>query len=278
MQKNAAIGNAAALNATGVTLCPGGGIYIEGNVDEMALSTSGTNNTNQVITVTQGTTVQRVTINPTTGQTTLESSSRIGPGNDAKHALTSTTNGVSMSTATSARRAIPRPAGCTGQVADNQLDASGNLTHNNALTIATPQTDNCNLDGSVTYNTSRQVAKDASAATRSTLMSTATRTSDPGQRHADVTSPKTRTPTSRPKPGHWALISNNVLVTEDGFVAAMPLNNFEMDGTVLASGIYDADHFGSRPVGLWENMGGYLSSTVGTFGVFSNSLAADQRL
>ncbi len=45
-----------------------------------------------------------------------------------------------------------------------------------------------------------------------------------------------------------------------------------MDGTVLASGIYDADHFDSRPVGLWENMGGYLSSTVGTFGVFGNNL------
>ena len=72
------------------------------------------------------------------------------------------------------------------------------------------------------------------------------------------------------KAGTLGLISNNVLVTENDSTGAA-LTNFEMDGTVLASGLYDADHFDSRPVGLWENMGGYLSSTVGTFGEFSNS-------
>ena len=56
----------------------------------------------------------------------------------------------------------PKTGGLHGTVADNSLDASGNLLHNNALTIATPQTSNINLDGSLTYNTSRQVAKDSS--------------------------------------------------------------------------------------------------------------------
>jgi len=44
-----------------------------------------------------------------------------------------------------------------------------------------------------------------------------------------------------------------------------------MDGTLLASGLDDADHFTDRPAGLRESMGGYLSSTVGALSGFDNN-------
>lgn len=258
----------AALNPTGITLCPGGGIYIEGDVGDMALSTSGTDNTNQVITVTQGSTVQRVTINPTTGQTTLEQQQSDGTWSNVS-ALTGTTNGVLYCDGNIGTQGDPKTGGLHGQMADNQLDASGNQLHHNALTIATPQTKNCNLDGSVVYNTQRQVAKDASG-NPIYIDVNGNHTSDPTQGTPVFVSEDTD-PTFTSKAGTLGVISNNVLVTKTDS-AGNPLNNFQMDGTVLASGLYDADHWGDRPVGLWENMGGYLSSTVGTFGVFGGDL------
>ncbi len=267
-QKNAAIGNALILNPSGVTLCPGGGVYIEGNVDEMALSTSGTNNTNQIITVTQGSTVQRVTINPTTGLTTLEQQK---PDLTwiTKAVLTGTTNGVLYCNGNIGAQGDPKTGGLHGQIADNQIDSGGNQTHNNALTIATPQADNCNLDGSVKYSTTRQIAKDSSG-NPIYIDVNGNRTSDPSKGTPTFV-PEDTDSNFTTKAGTLGVISNNVLVTKSDSTGAA-LNNFEMDGTVLASGLYDADHWESRPTGLWENMGGYLSSTVGTFGVFGNDL------
>ena len=271
LQKNAAT-NGAALNPHGVTLCPGGGVYVEGNVSEMALSTSGANNTVQVMTITQqsaalGTTVQRVTIDPAAG-TKLETQQTDGTWK-LTAALTSTGNGVVYVDGNIGAQGDPKTGGLHGQVADNTLDASGNLTHNNGLTIATPQADNCNLDGSVTYSTRRQVAKDA-AGNPEYIDVNGNRTSDPAK-GTPVYVPEGSDPNFVSKAGTLGLISNNVLVTKQDSTGAA-LTNFEMDGTVLASGLYDADHFQDRAVGLWENMGGYLSQTVGTFGVFNNSL------
>lgn len=265
LQKNAAT-NGAALNPSGVTLCPGGGIYIEGNVSEMALSTSGTKNTVQVMTITQGSTVQRVTIDPAAG-TKLETQQPNGTWLQTGF-LPNTGNGVVYVNGNIGAQGDPKTGGLHGQVADNALDASGSLTHNNGLTIATPQADSCNLDGSVTYSTKRQVAKDSSG-NPEYIDVNGSPTSDP-TKGTPVFVPEGGDPNFVSKAGTLGLISNNVLVTtKDSSGAA--LTNFEMDGTVLASGLYDADHFDSRAVGLWENMGGYLSSTVGTFGEFSNS-------
>lgn len=267
IQKSAATGNAASLNATGVTLCTGGGIYIEGNVDEMALSTSGSDNSKQVITVTQGTTVQRVTINPTTGQTTLERQQANSTWATTA-TLTSTTNGVLYVNGNIGAQGDPKTGGLHGTIADNQLDANSNMLHNNALTIATPQTDNTNLDGSVTYNTTRQVAKDASG--NPEYIDANGNITNNAANGTPVYIPENQDAAFTSKAGTLGLVTNNALVTEKDS-SGNNLTNFEMDGTVLASGLYDADHFDSRPVGVWENMGGYLSSTVGTFGMFSNT-------
>ena len=267
LQKSAAVGGTTALNPTGVTLCPGGGVYIEGDVNEMALSATGAKNTTQVITVTQGSTVQRVTINPTTGLTTLETQ---GPGNTwaVTSVMSGTTNGVVYCNGNVGAQGDPKTGGLHGQVADNQLDGSGNTTHNNALTIATPQSDNLNLDGSVTYSTGRKVSTDAGGNPVYVDVN-GNHTSDPSK-GTPVFAPEDGDTNFTSHAGTLGLISKDVKVDVTDY-NGNALNRFEMDGTVLSSGLYDADHFDSRPVGLWENMGGYLSSTVGTFGTFSNT-------
>ncbi len=203
--------NGAITNPTGATLCPGGGIYIEGNVDEMALSTSGPNNTNQVITITQGATQQRITISPSSGLTTLE---RYGPGNTwhTISVMAGTTNGVVYANGNIGSQGDPKTGGLHGTVADNQLDASGNLLHNNALTITTPQTDNCNMDGSLTYNTERQVATNASGQPEYIDVN-GNPTSDPTQ-GTPVYVPEQNDSGFTSKAGTVGIISNNVLVDQ----------------------------------------------------------------
>ena len=272
LQKSAALGSTSATNPSGVTLCPGGGIYVEGNVDEMALSATGPGNTVQVITVTQGSTVQRVTIDPAAG-TKLETQQPDGTWQQTA-TLSGTTNGVVYVDGNVGAQGDPKTGGLHGVVADNAVDGNGSVTHNNGLTVVTPQSDangnpvNCNLDGSITYSTERQVAKDAGG-NPEYIDVNGNPTHDPTQ-GTPVYVPESSDPNFLGKAGTLGLISNNVLVTKQDY-AGNALTNFEMDGTVLASGLYDADHFDDRPVGLWENMGGYLSSTVGTFGEFDNN-------
>ena len=271
LQRSVAIGSAGSLNTSGVTLCAGGGIYIEGNVDEMVMSAAGTGNATQVITVTQGTTVQRITIDPVNG-VTLETQKPNGSWNQVA-TQPGGVNGVVYCNGNIGAQGDPKTGGLHGQVADNLLDASGNLLHANGLTVATPQTANCNVDGSITYSTKRQVAKDSSG-NPMYIDVDGKPTSDPAK-GTPVYMPEDKdtgyvNSKGVSRAGTLGLISNDVKVTKKDSTGA-DLTNFEMDGTVLASGIYDADHFTDRAVGLWENMGGYLSSTVGTFGTFDNN-------
>ena len=299
LQQNAATGTPAPLlNAIGVTLCPSGGIFVQGNVAEMALSATGPKSTTQVITFTQkslalGTTTQRVTITPDDG-TTLEVLKPNGKWKQidsvkATSGKPSGTNGVvyvngniGNPSATDANgnpgdpltNPLDNPksglsGGLHGQVADNLVDTS-QVIHNNSMTITTPQDKSCNLDGSITYNTSRKVAVDANGDPKYIDVNGAP-TKDPAK-GTPVFVPEDQDPDfagPAGKAGTLGLISNNVLVTKKDSTGT-DITNFEMDGTVLASGQYDADHFDDRPVGLWENLGGYLSNTVGTFGLFSD--------
>ncbi len=164
---------------------------------------------------------------------------------------------------------LTTPGGLHGVVADNYVDSNGNVLHNSQLTIATSSTGNTNLDGSITYNTQRQIASDAS-----------------GPIYTDVNGTRRYGPTSPPAipsfvpesqdsnftthAGTLGVISQTVLVTQKDY-NGNPLTNFAMDGTVLAYNLYDAENFANRPTGLWENMGGYLSNNVGTFGQFGSN-------
>lgn len=271
IQKNAATNTRTSLNSTGASLCPGGGIYIEGNVDEMVLSASGANNTNQIITLKQGLVTQRITINPATGNTVLEKQLPDLSWATVETLPNSMTNGVVYVNGNVGAQGDPKTGGLHGTVADNVVTA-GAINNYNKLTIATPQDKNCNLDGSVTYNTGRKVAKDINGNPIYVDVN-GNRTNDPSAGTPTFV-PEDQDPNfagTVGKAGTLGIISNDVKVTMNDY-NGNPLNKFEMDGTVLASGLYDADHFDGRPVGLWENMGGYLSSTVGTFGVFGSDL------
>ena len=281
IQKSAALGSVAVPSPVGVTLCPGGGVYVEGNVSEMALSASGTNNTAQVMTITQpaltgGTLVQRVTIDPVAG-TKLETQQANGSW-QTTGTLAGTGNGVvyvdgnigaTSGNPQTGGLTSPKTGGLHGVVADNAVSGSGIVTHNNGLNIVTPQADSINLDGSVTYNTERQIAKDANGNPEYTDVN-GNPTSNPAN-GIPVYAPESTDSNFTTKAGTLGLVTNNALVDQTDYTGAA-LNKFEMDGTVLASGKYDADNYLGRPAGLWENMGGYLSSTVGYFGSFNNNL------
>ncbi len=272
LQKNAVLGTAPLPTTPGVTLCPGGGIYINGDADEVVLSAAGPNSTTQVITITQGTTVQRVTIDPKNG-TLLETQKPNGTWK--KIDTQSDVNGVVYINGNVGSQGDPKTGGLHGVVADNLIDSSNALVRGNRMTIATPQDKNMNLDGSVTYSTTRKVATDVGGNPQYIDVN-GNPTSDPAKGTPVFVSEDKDVnfagdDTHAGKAGTLGLISKDVKVTQQDS-AGKPLNKFEMDGTVLASGLYDADHFADRPVGLWENMGGYLSSTVGTFGQFDNSL------
>ena len=98
-------------------------------------------------------------------------------------------------------------------------------------------------------------------------------TNDPTQRHARSTSPKTKTQNFTSHAGTLGLISNNVLVTKNDS-SGSPLDQASRwTGPCWRRASTTPTIGGTGPVGLWENMGGYLSSTVGTFGEFDgNSL------
>ena len=183
----------------------------------MALSAPGAKNTVQVMTITQGSVVQRVTIDPASG-TTLETQQPDRILGFRPAFLPPVGNGVVYVDGNIGAQGDPKTGGLHGQVADNTLDASGNVTHNNGLTIATPQADNCNLDGSVTYSTQRQVAKDASG-NPEYIDVNGNRTSNPAN-GTPVYVPEGGDSNFVSKAGTLGLISNNVLVTKQRLLPA----------------------------------------------------------
>ena len=137
--------------------------------------------------------------------------------------MAGTTNGVVYCNGNIGAQGDPKTGGLHGQIADNQLDNSGNLTHNNALTIATPITDNCNLDGSIKYSTSRQIAKDASGNPEYYVdVNGQSAPTIPPKARRPSSRNKTRTPTSPARPGQFGIISNNALVTRVGLDGQCP--------------------------------------------------------
>ncbi|MDQ2799697.1 MAG: pilus assembly PilX N-terminal domain-containing protein, partial [Armatimonadota bacterium] len=213
---------------TGVTVTPGGGVYIHSDVQQMTLGVDGAGN--QTITVNQTDSSSNpytttVTLNPKNNQTQVHVAYIDNKGK-SKHTdtnYTGTTNGVvycdgnigNQGDGTGNPTSGPaRTGGLSGVVADSTYDASGNLTHRSALTIVTDHSKNCNIDGSITYKTARQ--KDA---------------------QGNYVSEKTD-PNFVKYAGALGIVSNNVLITtKDSSGAA--LNNLEVDATVLASGLYD---------------------------------------
>ncbi|MEO7715509.1 MAG: hypothetical protein ABIY70_04865 [Capsulimonas sp.] len=130
-----------------------GGIFLHGN-SVVALSVNGSGN--QVITVTQGTTIQTITVDASNNQTKVDKSVS---GVHTVTTLTGVPNGMVYSDG--------NITGLSGVIADNKVDSSGNITYRSQMTIATDLAlgKDVTLTGSITYNTPRNLAIAQSADT-----------------------------------------------------------------------------------------------------------------
>ena len=260
LQMNAALGATAAPSSTGVLVptsagAATAGIYIHGNVNTMALSVGNPDTTQQIITITQtgassSTIVTTVTLKPSTNQThvTTVTTPTSGGATTTNVDYTGTTNGVVYCDGNIGTNVTSGSCagGLYGVVADNVVDGSGNITHRNALTIATDSSKSMNLDGNVTYHTAR--AKSGGAYVSES-------------QDANFTQ----------KAGVLGVISNNIMLDQKDYTGANITNGFEFDGTEFAYNTCDADNYGGRSIGTWENMGSYISKIVGVFGTFNSA-------
>jgi len=271
LQQTAALGGTSAPTATGVTVpnaagAAVGGVYIHGNVNTMKLSVGNPDTTQQIITINQtgassSTIVTTVTMKPSTNQTIVQVTTTSSSGvvtTGAPTPYSGTTNGViyadgNIGTGTPSTETSPGWAtggtaagGLSGVIADNVVDGNGRITHANSLTISTAGPNTLlNFDGKVTYNT-------------------------PRQKVAGNYVPESQDANFTQHAGVLGVIGGYVTLDQnkdDG----TPLTDFEFDGTEFAYNSCDADNWASRPPANWENMGSYISSVVGVFGVFDGS-------
>ena len=258
-------------SSNGVTVTANGGIYIHGDVQQMVLSATGTNNTNQVITVYQndnnGNPIKSIiTLDAGNNVTSVQSGKEIGlTGNYNLNSLTSsvgTTNGVVYCDGNVGGQTGTLTGGLSGVVADNLLDGSGNVTHYNGLNIVTDPGKNLNIDGSVTYNTQRQISTQLNGlptyrASNGTLTNTAAGNTPVYVREsADTGNFKTHA-------GRMGIVSNTVEVLDKtydplGLLSPTALNVIEVDAAVLATGTYELYNNGSRGQHTFLNMGSYI--------------------
>lgn len=246
----------------GVSVNPGGGITVGGDVDQMTLSADPANAANQLIEVYQRNAVTgredytKITLNTATNRTVLQKGS-VPAGQLTNAGVTlnpvqpppviGLTNGVVYCDGNVGAQGDPKTGGLSGVIADNAVNAgTGAVTHANKLTIATDLGKNLNIDGSLTYKTARQ--RDAA-----------------GNYRAEADDP-----TFVQKAGTLGVVSNNILITQKA-ADGSTLGDIETNGSFFANGVFDVDHYRDRAARNWENMGGYLSRTVGVFGVFSSS-------
>ena len=260
-QMNAALNGTAAPDASapvGVTVPAGGGLYIHGDVQQMTLSVDGSGN--QVIKINQTDSSNHlytttVTLNTASkpGYTQVHvdyvdtlgksaSSDKSYLGTVSANGLAYPTNGAVYCDGNIGNQGVIKTGGLSGTIANNSYNASGSLTHTNNLTIATEADKNCNIDGSLVYQTARQ--KDISGHYL----------------------PESQDSNFTKYAGTLGVVSNTILITTTD-ASGSPLNNLEVDGSILAYNLYDEDQYMTRPTGTWENMGGYLSANMGVFNV-----------
>lgn len=280
VQHDRALGGNSAPSATGVTIEPGGGIYIHckksssgttpapspnNDVQQMTLSVDGSGN--QVITVQQtgdtGAALSTVvTIDKANNRTRVSVN-----GGATTNYNGNLTNGVVYCDGNIGKQnacddlignaSAAKTGGLNGVVADNQ-----------ALTVATyigtnSPTDpskNCNINGSITYKTPRQkyVAGD---------------TIPSGYSVGDYKPEALDTGNFKTKAGTLGIVSNNVEVTRySGTGTTSEITNIEVDAAVFAYGTYDACAYSARTFGYMLNMGSYVVHDRGLFSTPSTGI------
>jgi hypothetical protein len=258
-------------SSNGVTVTSNGGIYVHGDVSQMVLSAAGTNNVNQVITVYQndssGNPIRSiVTLDPQSNVTHLQSGPETGStGNYTINSQTDavgTTNGVVYCDGNIGGQTGTLAGGLSGVVADNVVDGSGNITHYNGINIVTDPAKNLNIDGSITYNTPRQISTQLNGqstyrASNGTLTNVATGNTPVYVKESlDTGGFKTHA-------GRMGIVSHTIEVLDKtydplGLLAPSSLNVIEVDAAVLATGTYELYNNGTRAQHNFLNMGSYI--------------------
>jgi hypothetical protein len=268
LQLNAALNGTAAPTAgspVGVTLPTGGGTYIHGDVSQMTLSVDPNDSTTQIVKIQQtdsngNAIMTKLTMLPDAipPKTLIHVDSLASDGHGGYQPASTdgtasgVTNGVvycdgnigAQGTAPGdPLSGTPKSGGVSGMIADNVVNSStGLVSHYSALSIVTDHAKNCNINGSLTYHTAR--AKDNNG----------------------VYLPENQDSNFVKNAGTLGIVSDNVLIMQKD-ASGDALNNIEVDGTVMAYSLYEVDQYATRPAGNWENMGGYLSATLGVFGI-----------
>ncbi len=222
-----------------------GGIYIHGDITQMTLAVSAA--ATQVITVNQTdqnaqplTTV--ITLNPALNTTTV-STTRIQNLLPVVSLVSysGATNDVVYCDGNIGSQTLPKSGGLNGVVADNQISNLGGLLGQSRLTIATAADKNININGSLTYNTSRLLGNNG------------------------VPLPEILDPIFAQKAGTLGLISKDIEIV-DNSALGLPLTNVEVDAAALAYDTFDATDANTRPSGKFISMGSFLVGHGSAFG------------
>jgi hypothetical protein len=259
-----------------------GGIYINGNVNEMAFGTAD-NGVVQTVTITQTNTatnpnqtiVTTVTMDPTQNTTTISTATTPNGG-------ATTTTSTSYSGTTNGVVYVNGNVGTqyTGsQYADDATDAwnsgdyyfgqSGNKDGSNVSTYKSGGVHGVIADN---YYNATGTLVHASGITLATNSSDnlnfdgSLTTNTQRQQVSGTYVPESSDPNFLSKAGTLGVVSNNVEVVQNSYTGAA-LNTMEIDGAVLAYSTFDADDIYGRSVGNFTVMGGYIAEEGGYFGV-----------
>ncbi len=229
-----------------------GGLYVHGDISQMTLSLGAASI--QAITIQQtdagGYPLSTlVTLNPLLNQTIVAVTQSPAPLHLPLIVTTiysGATNGVVYCDGNIGSQIAPKTGGLNGIIADNQVSNLGGLLGQSRLTIATAAGKNMNINGSLTYNTPRQVDV----------------TGQPLSEALD--------PVFMQRAGTLGLISSNIEIVDTG-VSGLPLTQVEVDAATLAFGTFDATDSGTRPAGHFISMGSFLVGHESAFGMLSGT-------
>jgi len=261
-QQSSALGTASAITSIGVqipgTSSPTAGIYVNGDVWDLNLTTSGTSNTTQIMTLYQNDPVANkdirttITLDPVANTTVLKVEKR----DNATDAFNISATGTWTTTSTTNYVGVPNGVvyvngnigeqsgslrgGLSGAVANSVVDGNGVVTRTWSMNIVTEQSKTVNINGGIVYQNLISSSSNAN-----NLLSTAA-------------APLTAS-------GMLGLVAGNIKLvdTDDGGTA---LTNISVHAACMAYGTFNATNPTTRAVGAFNLLGGYIVKTNGTFG------------
>jgi hypothetical protein len=251
VQQMAAIGSATIPGNTGVVVpsangTTSAGIYIHGTVNNMILSTPAP--TTQEIEVMQTQSngkplVTYITENLQTNQTSVvvDTTNTNGTVTATTSGYTGTTNGVVYADSTIGSNGPPGQ-GLSGTIANNYVNANGQIVTPSQLTISTAANQNVYLNGSVKLLTQRLQSNGAPV-------------------------PESEDPNYVTNAGTFGIVTDSLIV-DDTTAANQMLVNEQLDGVMMGYNTIDPNNYGYNGAlrGTFTVNGGYIADNEGIFG------------